>query len=373
MFVENRSFRKDITVAMAAGLLVSIMVWTMGFQYFLIAHAASLSSVSDTLSDSRPGFGAVHTIQYTNSTSTTAGQTIQIIFDPTTSLFGGIGNVTDADVNVTGMTLVATCAAGTNNVSLATSTTALTFTVCASNTVASGTKTFQILNDTITNPTSTGSYIIRIAGTQQNSADTRVAIVNAVQVTAAVATTFTFTVAGLATSTTLGNGATTTGASASTSLAFGTIVPSTHYELGQQLTVTTNASNGFAVTVHEDQNMTSANGNTIHLFANGNATSTPSPWVSPSDIINQPNTYGHVGITSDDSSGTLNFGTSTPLYAGSFNPTSTLTVFSWTGPADGTTQNVGAAKVAVRIEISPLQAAANDYTNNLIYVATPVF
>jgi len=27
----------------------------------------------------------------------------------------------------------------------------------------------------------------------------------------------------------------------------------------------------------------------------------------------------------------------------------------------------------VRIEIGPLQAAANDYQNNLIYVATPVF
>ena len=199
------------------------------------------------------------------------------------------------------------------------------------------------------------------------------AIVNGVNVTAAIATTFTFTVSSLSTTTALLNGATTTGTSASTSLPFGTISPGAHNELGQQLNVTTNASNGFAVTIHEDQDLTSNKGNTIHLFSNGNATSTPSPWTPPTNIINQPLTYGHFGITSDDASGTLNFGTSTPFYAGSFNPTSTLTVFAWTGPSDGTTQNVGAAKVAMRIEIGSLQAAANDYTNNLIYVATPVF
>jgi len=145
-------------------------------------------------------------------------------------------------------------------------------------------------------------------------------------------------------------------------------VPNTHNELGQQLNVTTNASNGFAVTLHEDQDLTSSKGNTIHLFSNGNSTSSPSPWTSPSNLINNPITYGHFGITSDDTSSTVVggpfYGSSTPLYAGSFNPTSTLIVFGWNGPADGTTQNVGMAKVAFRIEISPLQAAANDYTNN---------
>jgi hypothetical protein len=198
-----------------------------------------------------------------------------------------------------------------------------------------------------------------------------------VNVTAAVATTFTFTVSPLATSTTLGNNATTTGNDTSSTLPFGTIAPNTHNELGQQLNVTTNASNGFAVTIHEDQDLTSNKGNIIHLFSNANATATPSPWTSPTNIINNPLTYGHFGITSDDTSSTAVggpfFGSSTALYAGSFNPTSTLTVFGWTGPADGTTQNVGAAKVAMRIEISPLQAAANDYVNNLIYVATPIF
>jgi hypothetical protein len=337
----------------------------------------SLTHVSDTLSDSRPSYTAAHTIVFNNASSTPASSTIVYTFDPNTSAFGNVTGTAIANVTTTNMTVVASCSAGVNNVIMATSTNALTFTVCSGNTVAAGTTTLNIANGVITNPTSTGSYIIRIAAGAQTITDTRIAIVSAVVVTAAVATTFTFTVSPLATSTTLLNNATTTGGDSSTTLPFGTIAPSTHNELGQQLNVTTNASNGFAVTVHEDQNLTSSKGNQIYPFANGNATSTPSTWQAPAAIINQWQTYGHFGITSDDASSTSvggpSFGTSTPLYAGSFNPTSTLTVFGWTGPADGLTQNVGAAKVAFRIEISSLQAAANDYGNNLIYVATPIF
>jgi hypothetical protein len=375
MFGNYSTLRKDLTTAAAFGLLISFLFWTIGFQYILTVHAASLTSVSDTLSDSRPGVTSNHTITFSNPTSTTAGQTIQYIFDPNTGAFPNVASTTFQNVTSTGMTIVNSCSVGSNRVTMNSTSTpnTLVFTVCASNTVASATVSLQVLNNTLTNPTSTGSYVIRInAGT--SSADTRVMIVNGVTVSASVATTFTFTVSSLPTSTTLANNATTTGASTSTTLPFGTIAPNTHEELGQQLNVTTNASNGFSVTVHEDQDMQSSKGNTIHLFSNANATSTPSPWTSPKNTINNPLTYGHIGITSDDSSGTDTFVSGgVPLYAGSFQPTSTLTVFNWNGPADGTTQNVGAAKVAIRIEISPLQAAANDYSNNLIYVATPVF
>ncbi len=378
MFNKKMVSKKDVAIALAAGMIVSVVSWSTMLRFVSIAHAISLTSVSDTLSDSRPGFAANHTVTFTDASSTTAGQTITYTFDPTTSLFGGVPNVTLADVTSTPsvMNIVSTCTVGNPDVTLSTSTNALTFTVCTGDTIASGTITMKVINDTLTNPTSTGSYVIGVTA-GSNSANTRVAIVSGVNVTAAVATTFSFSVAGLSSSTVLGNGATTTNTSASSSLAFGTIAPNTHAELGQQLYVTTNASNGFAVTVHEDQDLTSQTGNTIHLFDNGNATSTPSTWVSPSNIINQPQTYGDFGVTSDDTSSTAlggpNFGTSTPLYAGSINPTSTLTVFTWNGPADGTTQNVGTAKVAYRIEIGTLQPAANDYTNNLIYVATPVF
>jgi hypothetical protein len=379
MFTEHQIVKKDIIVAITIGLVISLLAWTVGFRILQLAHAASLTNVSDTLSDARPGYPANHTIVFTNPSSTTAGQSITYTFDPNTSAFGSVTSTSIANVTSTGMTIAtSTCPGSGNNVQMATTSyNVLTFTVCPSNTIASGTISLKILGNTITNPTSTGSYIIRIGGTQPSSADTRIAIINGVNVTAAIATTFTFTISPLSTSTTLGNNATTTGTDTSSSLPFGTIAPATHNELGLQLNVTTNASNGFAVTVHEDQDLTSNKGNIIHLFSNANATSTPSPWTSPTNVINNPNTYGHVGITSDDTSSTAVggpfFGSSTPLYAGSFNPTSTLIVFGWTGPADGTTQNVGAAKVTTRIEIGPLQAAANDYVNNQIYVATPIF
>jgi hypothetical protein len=380
-YKNYRTIKKDLLVAITGGLLVSLFAWSFGFQYLQTAHAAgSLSSISDTLSESRPSYFANHTIVFTNPTSTiAAGQTITYTFDPLTNAFGTLAGITLANVTSTGMTIVSSCSAGTANVTMTTSTNVLTFTMCGADTgiVPSTTVTLRTIGAPIQNPSSTGSYIIRLGGTQPNGGDTRIAVVNGVNVTAAIATTFTFTVSSLPTSTTLGNNATTTGNDSSTTLPFGTITPNTHNELGQQLNVTTNASNGFAVTIHEDQDMMSSKGNTIHLFSNANATSTPSPWTSPTNIINNPLTYGHLGITSDDTSSTVvggpSFGTSTPLYAGSFNPTSTLMVFGWNGPADGVTQNVGAAKVAVRLEIGSLQAAGNDYSNNLIYVATPVF
>jgi hypothetical protein len=373
MSLWKKTIQHDLKKATTIALVVALVSWSLGSHYFNIAHASNLTTVSVTLSDSRPGIAENQVITYVNPSSTTAGQTISYTYDPTSSLFGGIVNVSLADVTSTGVTIVASCSAGANRATLSTSTTALTLTVCASNTVNSGTISLTTLNSKITNPTSTGSYIVRIAA-GSNSADTRVAIVNGVNVTASVATTFSFTVAGLATSTTLGNNATTTNAATSSSLPFGALSPGAHAELGQQLTITTNASNGFIVTVHDDQDLLSNTGNRIWLFANGAPTSTPNLWRSPSSTIGSANTYGHIGVTSDDADYSNGlFGTSTPKYAGAFQSTTTLTLFSATGTADGVTQNIGAAKVAYRIEIGSLQAAANDYTNNLIYIATPTF
>jgi hypothetical protein len=82
-----------------------------------------------------------------------------------------------------------------------------------------------------------------------------------------------------------------------------------------------------------------------------------------------------MGLTSDDAD--LNsgeFGTSTPLFAGNIQASTTpRQVFSHTGPSDGTTQNKGLIKVAYRIQIASLQEAGNDYTNVLTYIATPTF
>lgn len=374
--IDTQALRRDLPVCVAVALMISILAWSVGFGLFVRrAEAASLTSVRDTLSDSDLGVGSNHTIQYTNATATTAGQTIRITFDPETDRFGNIAGVLFADVSFSGATLVASCGGGTDEVTLSTSTAAndesVIFTVCAGDTVSTGTKTITIGNTRITNPTSTASYIIRIAGTQANSADTRVAIIDDVVVTASVATTFTFTITGVATGTTI-NGVTTTYASTATALNFGTLPVGSAVTMGQQLNVTTNAANGFVVTVVEDQNLLSTTGADIDLFANGNATSTPSPWTAPANTLGSEQTYGHMGLTSNDSD--LNAGEfAGSRFAGNFQATSSRQVFSHTGSADGSTQDIGLASVAYRIQIGSLQEAGNDYTNTLTYVATPTF
>jgi hypothetical protein len=384
---DSRLLKGEAPIYLAISLVITIFAWSAGFVFFPFqVQAASLTSVSDTLSDSNPGSVATHTIAFTNATSMGSLERLVITIDAlnTTSTFGGIANVTGTDITATGATFAATCTGTPGEIRLlgASSSGALTFEVCTGDTIASGSKSITIKNATtrITNSTTTGSYVVRVqhttaGGSVLNQADTRIAIVNNVQLTASVDTSFTFTINGVATGTTMLNGATTTKASTATTLPFGTLPLNTPVTLAQRLTVATNAINGFVVTVKEDQNPLSQTGADIDLFRNGEATATPIPWISPSSTLNVETTYGHIGVTSDDQD--LNSGefgsTSTPLFAGNFQATTTRTVFSATGTADGITSNIGSSTVAFRIQIGALQEAATDYTNTLTYVATPTF
>ena len=378
---------KGTATQLSLVLVVALLLWATGAPMFIDhAHASNLSSVSDTLTNSANGLYSGHTIVYTNATSTTAGQTINIRLDPDNNLFTETNDLATSShfsfqYNTAGSTttvpIVNSCSA--NNATLTSSGTTgnLTFTYCAGSTAIAGGSTITIMLATSTpdfiNPAPTNSYRVTIGGTQLNSGETRVAILPNVTLTAAIATTFTFTVSGVATSTVI-NGTSTSIASTATTLPFGTLVSGTTTTIGQRLNVTTNARNGFVVTVQENQPPTSGSGAIINSFQNGATTSVPQPWSLPSGIINQYNTYSHFGLTSDDSD--LNGGefviSTTTKYVGNF-LTLPRQVFSNNGPADGVTNNQGSTSVAYSIAISPLQAAGNDYTNTLTYVATPTF
>jgi len=370
----SRAFSKEAAAYLALSLLISVLAWSAGFGFFLRdARAASLTFVSDTLSNADLGAYATHTIAFTNPTGILGNQQIVITFDPLTSLYGGVGNIVFGDLAASGFNLVVGCGAGGTDTQLAaTSTTSFTFQVCAGKLIPTSTAIVVTVHPgKISNPTTTGSYVIRINGSMTDNADTRVAIIPKVRVTAAVDTTLTFVVAGVATGTTI-NTVTTTRASTSSTLPFGTLPVGSAVTLGQQLTVATNARNGFVVTIHEDQDPLSTTGASIHLFANGFPVATPIAWYAPSSTLDQRNTYGHFGLTSNDSdlnAGEFNGG----LFVGNFFSTTTRQIFSHTGPADGVTQDKGLASVAFRMQIGPLQEAGNDYTNNLYYVCTPTF
>ncbi len=368
------------TPNIAFSLIVSILLSIGGSSlFFATASAATLSQISATASSSVPSASTNYTVNWTATNGITTGQTIKISFDPGNSTFD-LGSLINTDVITSGtptnLTIItAGCGAVTANqvsisggISNAAGNKSITLTACGA--IATGGKTVVFANDHVTNPATPGTYIVRVAGTQPDSGDTRVVIMNQVVVSAGVDTSLFFSVAGLATGQTV-NGATTSTTTTASTIAFGTLTPSTPIIAGQELTVTTNATNGFVVTLKEDQNLMSSAGSQIYSFKDGNGVATPVVWTAPSATIGNALTYGHFGVTSDDAD--LNGGEFTGTkYAGNFATTS-RTIFSNSGAADGTTQNIGKVRVAFKLEISALQAAASDYSNHLIYVCTPTF
>jgi hypothetical protein len=341
-----------------------------------------LSFVSDTLSDSDLGVSANHSIGFTTSQSLSAGEYIKIELDPLYHKFSqSYSSATTTDITATGMTLVNAggCSGTASEAEVIGKYSdprdeSLLLKVCAGDTIASGAKTLNVGNNLWTNPSTSGSYIIRISfgddAANDQSGDTRVAIIDDVNITASMATAFTFTIAAKTSGTVNGESTSCEAGTTTTAIPFGTLTASNPKVACQTLSVATNAKNGFVVRVQQDQRLTSANGADIDTFKDDGQNSTPIDWVAPSDTLDSEATYGYMGVTSEDSD--LNsdeFGSA--KYAG--NLLSARALFSHTGPANGSTANKGQTNVAYKVEIGSLQEAADDYSATLTYVATPTF
>jgi hypothetical protein len=241
----------------------------------------------------------------------------------------------------------------------------------------------------VTNPATSTSYVIQIEGFDSgagikaapDSGDTRIAIIDDVTVTAAVDTIFTFSINGVDEGVTVNDDSDTdtTGTTTATSVPFGTVAPNTDYLMAQELRVSTNALNGFSVTVEADQTLTAGNLATIDPFIDGSGEASSTLWTSPAESLIDADTWGHWGITSDDNqvSSSTNeglWGNGQAQYQGNFvqNP---VEIFYHNAPvtyAQGG-QGAGSTTVGYRLEITNLQEAAKDYTATLTYIATPVF
>lgn len=370
--------------ATAAVCTFAIILWSLGVPTIRFAEAANVKSFSDTLSDSAPSTVSNHTITFVTPTGLAAGETISLEFE---TGFTGIASLTaeDLDLSVNGsdQSLIDGAASGANwNVTAAgqviditsgTSTIGTNATV----TIEIGTNaTFATSGDSqITNP-AVGSYWITVDVGNSDSGQSMVAIVNTVTVTASVDTIFNFTVNGVNNGLSV-NGANTTGTSTSTAIPFGQLVADTPATLAQDLSVSTNAANGFVVTVQTDQQLSSTNGSDIDGFIDGAYTSSPTQWAAPSQTLGQENTYGHWGITSNDDTVTgalidaYDVGGNGEDYVSA--STTPVEIFRHNGPTNGTLDGVGIARVGYTVETSGLQEAATDYTATLTYVATPVF
>ena len=368
------SFRQKI----ASMLTAMLLIWAVCLPTWILkAQAAQLTLQKDTLTNSVISAQSKHTITYTQTTVTTAGNTVTITFAAGFSL-SGVSATTDVTLNTpSAQTLAASPSGATWGSAISGQVLTLT---SGTGTIAAGAAVTIVVGVTNkpTNPSSTGSYAITIGGTQPDTGATMVAITNSVAVTAAVSTSLTFTVSGISSGAAAVNGDTDNGGLTSvtttaTTIPWGTLTAGTKYLAGQSLAVTTNAANGFVVTIQDNQPMTSSTGATISRFSNGASgglgTSTPIAWTAPTGTLGTTATYGHMGITTDSGINSNEFNTA--YYAG--NTSTPRNIFSYTGPADGTTAQKGAAKVGFKIQITALQAAANDYTNTFTYVCTPSF
>lgn len=376
------------TLAACATVLASI-------GYYNTVQAANLSDVSVTLSTSEPSVDAEHTIQFTVPTgsSIASGDDITITFDNRDDGAGGqsfnggdisaaIGDATHLTFQVNGGGFSAPTFVSSDNDS---------FTI--DGITASAGETVEIVVAEaagVTNPAKVNtagvgdSYetLISIANGTSDVGATRVVIIDTVEVTASVPTQFEFEIRPVATSTTV-NGEATTGASSSTTIPFGELEAGVAEFLAQQLAVTTNARNGFIVTVEQSGPLASANGADIDNFIDGATTTSPTAWAAPDGTLAfGEDGWGHWGVTTED--GDVNSGTA-PNFTASDQYIAVLdtpqVIFGHNGPSDGTTtgagtaadDDIGVTEVGYKIEITPLQEAADDYTTTLTYIATPTF
>jgi hypothetical protein len=207
-----------------------------------------------------------------------------------------------------------------------------------------------------------------------------VAIIEDVLMTARVLSTLTFTVSGTSTDGVVG-GIPCSNESTATTTPFGTLVVNATSTVCQTLNVTTNADDGYTVTVEQDQELTSDSGSNINSFNNspdGTGSTTAQAWTSPTNILDAYHTYGHMGLHSEDSDlDTLggyadqDFDNGGTLFAG-LNNSEPLPIMHHDGPSDGTTVDKGTTNVIYQVQIGSLQEAG-DYQNTLTYICTPTF
>ena len=324
----------------------------------------TLVDAKDTISDSDRGAIARHIITFKTASTTLSGGYFDARLDPN---FGDTWVVGDI-----------TCSSGTPTKAAART---------ARCTLAADMSAGQLVTITINNVINPDpgegniqSYLIYLtaysSGALQEQVDLRVAIIDDVVVTAKVSSNLTFRIGNIATSTAI-NGVTTTGFGATSSLAFGTLSTTASSTLGQQLFVTTNADDGYIVTVEQNHELLSNASSTINSFNNSQdftGSTTPGAWAIPAGTLDSYNTYGHMGLTVDDSD--LNslggYSDFTGNKFAGLNNVNPMTIMHHDGPSDGSTQNKGTAKVAYSIQITSLQEAG-EYTNTLTYICTPTF
>ena len=383
MFV-NPTLTVGATQRVVATLVACAMVMA-SIGVYQTAHAANLTLVSNTLSTSAPNVDSAHTILFTATNDIGPAENITITWDSQDD--GGAGqDFGDIDtITTAGDLLVDINGAGTPTAPTYVDSDTDFLEISGVTATAGDTVEIVVAEAAgIINPTTLDSYEIEIAvaNTENDIGRTRVVILDTVDVTAIVATTFDFVVSPVDVGISV-NGEATTGSSSTTTIPFGILEAGTPEFIAQQLNVTTNSAGGFVVTVEKDAPLESSTGADIDEFVDASGTDTPTAWVEPGGTLAGTETdWGHWGLVAVDnnlqSAGTAFSATDQYIAV----PSTPRAVFAHNGPTDGqvgiggpdaTTDDVGQTFVGYKVEITPLQEAGDDYNTTLTYIATPSF
>lgn len=224
----------------------AIIVTAFLLLLFTPVNAASLTSISDTLTRLELSATANHTIKFITSSGIHNGDTVTLTFPSSSFTMGGtLSGVTIAD------------GAGADNAvtSASYSSQILTITASASSTVAGGSQaTIKIPSNQITNPSSAATYVITIGGTFGDTGSFAVSVVADDQftVSTSVDPSLTFTLNDTAVNL--------------PTLSVGSVSTDT-----TSFTVNTNAGSGYLVTAMEDGNLRFG-ANDINDVADGTVT-----------------------------------------------------------------------------------------------------
>ena len=357
-------------------IIISVLIFTMIVLYGYIPSSQNAMAVdsivdaSDTISDSVPNRTAIHTFTFTTGTTTPAGGWWSIVFPSGGTGFTGVGSG------------VETCAYGDANFTASSSGQIVDCVVTGDEAAT----TSQVVVTEVTNPNSELTkyieiYLYNASGFLLERVTVAVAIIEDVLVTARVDSSLTFTVDGLDGIINTVNGITCTATTTATSTPFGTLVVNATSTVCQRLNVTTNADDGYVVTVWQDQELTSDSGSNINSFSNSpnlTGSTTPQIWQVPLNTRDQYNTYGHMGLTSNDDDAADDGLMANDYYQGGLayyvglSSSSPMEIMAHVGPSDGSTQNIGQADIAYSAQVASLQEAG-DYESTLTYICTATF
>ena len=376
-------------VSLSVVLIVSLLALTGVFIFTKqnTVNAAALTDLSDTLNQSAPTATSNHTIVFTTPTGVAAGETITVTFDSAFSTSSGLDfNDMDLSGDVSGEKTLANVASGATWGATTSGDIVVQFTSSSGTFTAGEVITIEIGDNAtegatgdsyITNPTKSAAagiadiYTVAIAGTQTDSGDMLIAIVEGVAVSVTIDESLTFIV-----TSTLGTTCDSTFAdvteinTTASTVPFGAqSSPNTFIHGCQDLSVSTNASSGYAVVAQTDTSLKSGSNLINSGICDGTCTETAT------DTWGDANNNGFAY----SSTGTDSVITSTGDYR-TFACIGATTTDCLPGGGE-TAQNVmtNAAPVnnstmtlEYKLSFSGTQAAGT-YSNTVTYIATPTF